>query len=403
VMRNAESRQEIAPEQYGSRNNKAAGTQCLNKRLFYDYIRAMHIPAALCSNDAKSCYDRIILVVAALCLCRLGAPLPAVISMTHTLAQLRYHVRSAFGNSDRAQGQVEWKDPVAGIGQGNGAGPQIWAAVSTPLFEILRQEGFLATVICAISRQYQTMGGFAFVDDTDLIVTDNSNDEQIVASKMQGSVSLWHGLLKATGGDLVPEKCFWYLINFHFDHNQWKYKQWPTTQRQISIPREDGTRVIIPRLQTTEARRTLGVRLAPDGNNEEEFKYLLGISQTWKQQMAAAHLSRIAAEFSLRQVLLPKLCYPLIATTFTEKQCETLLKPVLNQGLPAMGINRNFPRVVVHGPLAYQGLNFPNLFTEQLILHIWTLVKYGSHSADITGNLIQANAGLLRLETGISR
>jgi len=47
VMRNAETLDEVAPEQYGSRSRKAAGTQCLNKRLFYDYIRAMRIPAAL--------------------------------------------------------------------------------------------------------------------------------------------------------------------------------------------------------------------------------------------------------------------------------------------------------------------------------------------------------------------
>jgi len=40
-----------------------------------------------------------------------------------------------------------------------------------------------------------------------------------------------------------------------------------------------------------------GVRLAPDGNNEEEFQCLFNISQTWKQQVAAAHLSQSAAEF----------------------------------------------------------------------------------------------------------
>jgi len=92
VMWNAEGCHEIAPEQYGSHNQKAVGTQCLNKRLFYDYIRVMHIPAALCSNDAKSCYNRIILLIVALCLCRLGVLVPAVVSMTKTLAQLRYHV-----------------------------------------------------------------------------------------------------------------------------------------------------------------------------------------------------------------------------------------------------------------------------------------------------------------------
>jgi len=88
---------------------------------------------------------------------------------------------------------------------------------------------------------------------------------------------------------------------------------------------------------------------------------------------------------------------------FMEKQCEMLVKLVLNQGLPAMGINRNFPRVMVHGPLVYQGLNLPNLFMEQLILHIQMLVKYGHHPNNVTGNLIQANVELLCLETSMSR
>jgi len=88
VMHSAKSHQEIAPEQYGSQNNKAAGMQCLNKWLFNDYIRAMHILAALCLNDAESCYDHIILLVAALCLCQLGTPLLTVVSITSMLAQL---------------------------------------------------------------------------------------------------------------------------------------------------------------------------------------------------------------------------------------------------------------------------------------------------------------------------
>ncbi len=59
------------------------------------------------------------------------------------------------------------------------------------------------------------------------------------------------------------------------------------------------------------------------------------------------------------------------------------------------------PQVVAHGPLVYQGLNLPNLFTEQLISHAYTLMKFGSHINDITGNLIWANAKLLCLETEV--
>jgi len=127
-------------------------------------------------------------------------------------------VCSAFGNSTQAQGQAEWAEPTAGIGQGNRAGPQIWVAVSTPLFKILREEGFVATFICALTKQQRQMAGFAFIDDTNLLVTDETNKEIQVTRKMQESLQLWHGLLQATGGNLVPEKCFWYLIDFRWEH-----------------------------------------------------------------------------------------------------------------------------------------------------------------------------------------
>jgi len=47
LMAQVENNQALAEEQYGSRKGKAAGIQCLNKRLFYDYIRAMRIYAPM--------------------------------------------------------------------------------------------------------------------------------------------------------------------------------------------------------------------------------------------------------------------------------------------------------------------------------------------------------------------
>jgi len=146
------------------------------KQKTYDYIWAMQIPSALCSNDAKSGYNCTIKLISVLCLCQLGALVSAVVSMTNLLTLLCHHVLSAFGNMDRSQGQEEWPDPVAGISQGNGVGPQIWAAVSMPLFNILREEGFLVEVICTMSLQYQTIRRFAFVDNTNLIVMNRLNE-----------------------------------------------------------------------------------------------------------------------------------------------------------------------------------------------------------------------------------
>jgi len=402
TMRLAEHNKLIAPEQYGSRKSKSAGTQCLNKCLFYDLHRFTRTPAALCSNDAKSCYNRIILMIAALCLCRLGAPHSAVKSMITTLANLKHHVRTAYGDSEISQGQDNWKDLAAGIGQGNGAGPQIWAAVSTPLFAILRAEGFVAQIICAMTKTSTELAGLAFVDDTDLIINDPSNDAEQVNDKMQRSLSTWHGILRATGGELVPEKCFWYLIDFKWANKEWKYKRSNELKGHLSITQSRTGTIIIPRLEPDEARRTLGVRIAPDGNNLAEAHHLHGVANEWAKHMARAHPTRAEAEFSLRQVLLPKLTYALQATTFDEQQCAEIMKPALSKALPAMGINRHFPRAVAYGPKSHQGLAIPNLFTEQIITHITTLLRYGPQAYDPTGQLLQANLEAFRVETGLS-
>jgi len=104
VMFHAEAKQQMAKEQYGSRKEKSADIQCLNKRLLYDYACYTHKPMVLCSNDAKSCYNCIVLIVVALCLCRLGAPKTAVQSMVSTIHGMQHHVRSTYGDSSTSQG-----------------------------------------------------------------------------------------------------------------------------------------------------------------------------------------------------------------------------------------------------------------------------------------------------------
>ena len=170
----------LAPEQYGSQKHKATITQCpSNKWLFYDNQQ----PVALCSNDAESCYNQIVLIIAALSLCRLGTPHSAVRSMIQTLAHLEHHICMAYGDSTCSQGLKQWKEGVARIRQGNGTGPHIWAAVSRPLFNIMWQDGFVTQFICTLSKQHWALAGLAFVDDTNLIMNDPSNTTQAVMEK----------------------------------------------------------------------------------------------------------------------------------------------------------------------------------------------------------------------------
>ena len=50
----------IAAEQYGCRKNHRSIEVVLNSRLIDDIVRILHQPGIICSNDAESCFDRIV-------------------------------------------------------------------------------------------------------------------------------------------------------------------------------------------------------------------------------------------------------------------------------------------------------------------------------------------------------
>jgi len=315
---------------------------------------------------------------------------------------MNHHIRTIYGDSSQSTNQHTWATPIAGIGQGNGTGPAIWAVVSSPMFAIMQQEGFYALIQGAISLQQRRITGFAFVDNTDLCVTHQSNNVEQVALHMQQAVTNWEGLLRATGGVFVPDKCFWYLIAFEHKNHKWHYLNQQRLPGALSILDTDRHRTQIQRLDPSEACRTLGVRLAPDGNMLVELAYLVDVAKDWQRKMKNSHLGRLDGMFSLRNVLLRKMVYPLPATTFTSEQCRTIMSPILAQGLPSAGFIWTFPQALAHGPLKFCGINIPNLFMEQTLAHIHTLLKFSNKPHDLTGFLLRASGELMRLELGLT-
>jgi len=220
---------------------------------------------------------------------------------------------------------------------------------------------------------------------------------------MQQAVTHWEGLLRATGRVLVPEKCFWYLIDFEYSSNKWTYKTGNQAPSSISILDTDCWQVHIQRLKPSEARRTLGIRLAPDGNMSTELTYLLDMAKEWQCKMKNSKLGRSESNFSLWQVLLQKLIYPLPATTFTPQQCQTIMSPILAQGLPLAGFVWTFPHNLAYGPFKFCGINIPNLYTEQTLTHLHTLLKFSNQPQDLTGFLLCATGESMRLKLGLCR
>jgi len=73
-----------------------------------------------------------------------------------------------------------------------------------------RGDRFFAKLVCEMSRIELKLAGFAFMDDTYLCLTQEPEHKAAITKRMQNAVEHWTGILWASGGVLVPEKCFWY-------------------------------------------------------------------------------------------------------------------------------------------------------------------------------------------------
>ena len=160
----------------------------------------------------------------------------------------------------------------------------LWAVVSILVLKVMRSEGFGTFFRACISGEDIRFIGYSFVDDTDLIQTArNCNDQEAdVAAEMQHAVNTWEGAIRS--------KSFWYLIGFKWHEGCWAYKDDAEAPAMLSVRDSDGNIVNLERLPPHVAHRTLGVCLAPDGNNMDEVAHLRGIAEKWKEHIRMGHL-----------------------------------------------------------------------------------------------------------------
>ena len=221
-MYTAEPLQGLAVEQYRSRVCKSAVEHCVNKVLTYDIFWLQRWNGAVCSNDAKSCYDRIIHAIALLAFQRAGTSQKAIVCLFSTIQRLRRHARTIYRNSNISFTGELWVVPIQGVGQGNGAGPACWALISTPILNMIRKEGAQVAFRVVPGQDKVSFVGYAFVDDFDQIAAApyyNMGDKEAAATQLQQSVDAWQEGLELSGGALVLEKSFWYPISFQWKDN----------------------------------------------------------------------------------------------------------------------------------------------------------------------------------------
>ena len=138
-----------------------------------------------------------------------GVPARPIGSMFTTLQGMTHYVRTVYGDSQISFQRNDQKQrvPIQGVGQDNGAGPQIWAVVSSPVLEMLWKSGCMCNFRTALTGEDVKFVGYAFVDDTDKVVTSSNPlaTYKDVAELLQRAADTWEGGIRATGGAIGPE------------------------------------------------------------------------------------------------------------------------------------------------------------------------------------------------------
>lgn len=233
-----------------------------------------------------------------------------------------------------------------------------------------------------------------------LQMTPSKSSEEDSRRKIQHAIDCWEGDLSATSGAIVPEKTFWYLIDFHWQAGGLRYKSISECPGSLAVHDIQGQRKILSQVEVAEAKETLGIFLAPNGGMQGEFHKLKAAVNDWVEQMIQGKLNRSEVWITLQSTSWSTLSYPLQAINLGKTQWETIMAVLLNYVLPVMDTCRHFPRAIVFAPDKSLGLGIQHLYTMQEITRARDFI-YSKFESSITGHLYESSLEVMLVEIGI--
>ena len=211
----------------------------------------------------------------------------------------------------------------------------------------------------------------------------------------------WDDTLYITGGALVPDKSFWTMIAFEWRNDGWRYLTSSELPGELNMKDPvSRNNTIVERIEPSEARETLGVFLAGDGNNKEQIKALREKSFKYAQCVKAGFISKYDVNHALRTTIMKSLEYPILTTDISNEKWNYILSPAIRASLPRMGFVRTLPKAFVYGPVEKGGLGIPNLFHLQHINQITHFIDE-SMRVSVDNDLLTNSLEQLILEVGL--
>ena len=389
---------------YGSTPGKMASSAVLQKVISVDQLRIERRAGGLFDCDATGCYDRIIPPLAGIHLQALGLDETISTFLARFMFMAQRFVKTKHGVSQQSI-RTTTKEPLYGIGQGNGGGPAIWLAHLTVMFTALASICEGLWVGCLKGLEYITAVGTGYVDDVTLVVSVHPEEEQtesLVRTKLRKMATTWEKLLYITGGKLELSKCFWIPITWQWRKgNAIMCKEMEGSRALILKESESGKRITIPRIGPATAEKRLGIWFSLNGQWLQEYKQWKLFTTKYAMRIRTARLDRLGGYHSYSTLWCAKFRYCAPVISFSSSQLEHLQKIITGNCLAAAGYCSKMPRAVVFGPAELGGMSWDSAYGimvyEQIKLLLGSL-----RMEDTVGKLLRLQLQWLQIFSGTS-
>ena len=409
LMNQCEKNNKLHHIQKGGRAGKMATSCILQKKLVMDFSILTKFPLAIIDTDISACFDNILPGIALLLARIMGISKPIAKVMGHFYRFQKRTIRTGHGTTNEAY-SGNGNENLSGLGQGSIFAVYGWILFSSVLFEFLSTKHEGATFENPERTLKIKQVADAFIDDTTgyslmKMVPPVPNFKKAMMTQINQTMEAaekyttdYSQCLYGNAHPLNHDKEYAWLVTYQWTGGR-SYMRWSTKERPILQYSTKGTTYQLKCLKTTSAQKSLGIHLSPSSCYAEQLKKMTTWSRDIGRLISHSNTRQLEAITCLNMCLLPKLTYPLVVTSFNEKQCIDILKPALILILPKLQINRNISRDILHGATKLGGMQIKHLFAEQAISQIKHIIGH-IRKQDETGKLIQISMETQQLIAG---
>jgi hypothetical protein len=287
-----------------------------------------------------------------------------------------------------------------GAGQGNGAGPQMWAVISAVLFLAMHMEGFSTTFCQKMTSRFLSLTGFMYVDDMDLICISDEADSNEINEELQLMLGYWNKLVRVTGGALEPNKSGWYSFQQQWNPDKMIYEYVDNGNFGDITARDDKRKKIPLQFYSfKESQEMLGVKMCPTGESHDQIQAMMEIANREANLIRRGNINETDIRHAIVSSIFPRLNWPLPCMSISLKESKQLFRPILNAALPKMKIVSTLGYDYIHGSSSFQGLGLPELYHSGIASKLkCSQITYGNRH--ILGYFIQMAIQEFILESG---